>query len=607
MEFGTTSLSRTGIAHDSDLEKPGLTNNFAILVQQADEILSKFGEQFNSERPRLGALKSRFDEGRFHLAVLGQFKRGKSTLLNALIGYPLLPTSVVPLTAIPTFVEYGERIRIKIVFREDKPTEDFVGIEAWEAVSILQKFVTEDANPKNILGVEQVDIFFPAEFLQHGVVLIDTPGIGSTYTHNTQATLNFLPECDAALFVVSADPPLTEVEADFLTAVRSGIDRLFFIFNKIDYLNEAEKSVAISFFEKILKEKTGAGDHFVFCVSARNGLDAKATENHELWTESGMAELERYLIKFLAAEKLTTLLEALKKQAADIISNCSMRLSLTAASLKMPLTDLEQRIGVFDCELKRAETDRISTQDLLSGERKRSIAKLEQEAESLRLTSAKQLSNVVENSMIIMEEDDISEKLILDSIAEELTSYFDISSERLTRELGMLVKQTLRSHQLRVDELIEGIRKTASELFDIPYHAPDSDQAFETKRRPTWVLRKRVPSLPIIIPEETIDRLLPKAIRMARLKKRLSRQIASLVHHNVENLRWATLQNVNDAFHRFARMIDDRFKDTISATHGAIQTAYLKRKEHSEAIADEQTKTELAIKELSELIVILRR
>ena len=130
MEFGTTSLSRTGIAHDSDLEKPGLTNNFAILVQQADEILSKFGEQFNSERPRLGALKSRFDEGRFHLAVLGQFKRGKSTLLNALIGYPLLPTSVVPLTAIPTFVEYGERIRIKIVFREDKPTEDFVGIEA---------------------------------------------------------------------------------------------------------------------------------------------------------------------------------------------------------------------------------------------------------------------------------------------------------------------------------------------------------------------------------------------------------------------------------------------------------------------------------------------
>ncbi|MGD9818583.1 MAG: Dynamin family protein, partial [Desulfomonilaceae bacterium] len=410
-----------------------------------------------------------------------------------------------------------------------------------------------------------------------------------------------------ALFVVSADPPLTEVEADFLTAVRSGIDRLFFVFNKVDYLNESERLLATSFFENILQEKVGAKDHSIFCVSARNGLDAKATENHELWTESGMEQLERYLIKFLAADKLTTLFDALKKQAADIIADCSMRLSLTDASLKMPLTDLEQRIETFDVELKRAETDRISTQDLLTGERKRCIAKLEQEAESLRLTSAEQLLGVVESSMIILDGDDISEKLILDSIAEELTSYFDSSSERLIGEFGILIKQTLRPHQLRVDELIEGIRKTASELFDIPYHAPNSDQAFETKRRPTWVLRKRVPSLPIIIPEETIDRLLPKAIRMTRLKKRLSRQVASLVHHNVENLRWATLQNVNDAFHRFARMIDDRFTDTISATHGAIQAAFLKRKEHSEAISDELARTELAVKELSGLIVILRR
>ena len=54
----------------------------------------------------------------------------------------------------------------------------------------------------------------------HGQVLIDTPGIGSTFRHNAQATLNFLPQCDAALFLVSADPPITEVEVDFLKEVR---------------------------------------------------------------------------------------------------------------------------------------------------------------------------------------------------------------------------------------------------------------------------------------------------------------------------------------------------------------------------------------------------
>ena len=92
---------------------------------------------------------------------------------------------------------------------------------------IPEGFVTEEGNPKNRLGVEEVEILHPAPILQHGVVLIDTPGVGSTFTHNTRSTLNFLPQCDAALFVVSADPPLTEVETEFLKVVKSKVERLF--------------------------------------------------------------------------------------------------------------------------------------------------------------------------------------------------------------------------------------------------------------------------------------------------------------------------------------------------------------------------------------------
>jgi hypothetical protein len=67
-----------------------------------------------------------------------------------------------------------------------------------------------------------------------------------------------------------------------------------------------------------------------------------------------------------------------------------------------------------------------------------------------------------------------------------------------------------------------------------------------------------------------------------------------LVRHNVENLRWATLQNLNDAFHRFGLTLDQRFQETIAATHGAIQAAYTKRKEHAEAIVDEVERLESA-------------
>ena len=89
-------------------------------------------------------------------------------------------------------------------------------------------FVTENSNPKNLKGVLQVEITHPAAILRD-VVLIDTPGIGSTYRHNTEATMNFLPQCDAALFVISADPPIMEVEVTFLKEIRSRAAQVFLV------------------------------------------------------------------------------------------------------------------------------------------------------------------------------------------------------------------------------------------------------------------------------------------------------------------------------------------------------------------------------------------
>lgn len=108
------------------------------LPDRAAGLIGELGNDFSPEGERLAVLRERLVRERFHLAVLGQFKRGKSTLLNALLGETLLPTAVLPLTAIPTF------------------------------------------------------------------------------RHNTEATINFLSQCDAALFVVSADPPITEVQRDCL-------------------------------------------------------------------------------------------------------------------------------------------------------------------------------------------------------------------------------------------------------------------------------------------------------------------------------------------------------------------------------------------------------
>jgi hypothetical protein len=225
----------------------------------------------------------------------------------------------------------------------------------------------------------------------------------------------------------------------------------------------------------------------------------------------------------------------------------------------------------------------------------------------LRSRSIEHLEGVVEASFSAMKDGDVSEQAILDALAEEVTSFFQASADEVSGGFGLHVAETLRPHQQRADELIELIRKAAAELFEIPYHAPESSEAFEMKRRPYWVLRKRVPTLPIVVPEEALDKLLPAGLRVSRLKKRLSRQIDTLVRHNVENLRWATLQNMNDAFRRFGLTLDQRFQQTIEATHGAIEAAYVRRKEHAEAIAEDLARFEEAAGNLTEICAEIQK
>jgi ribosome biogenesis GTPase A len=221
--------------------------HLSSLLGKAVDTVSEIGPEFIRYGRKLSDLINRLSEGRFHLAVLGQFKRGKSTLLNALTGEPVLPVGVVPLTAAPTFIQFGVAPKISVRYRDGRPPEEFTGTSAAERCVYLARFVTEKGNPQNKRAIAEVQVDLPVPILAGGVVLIDTPGIGSTYRHNTTATLDFLQQCDAALFLVSADPPITEVELEFLQQVREKVPRLFFVLNKIDYLDGEELEEALSF------------------------------------------------------------------------------------------------------------------------------------------------------------------------------------------------------------------------------------------------------------------------------------------------------------------------------------------------------------------------
>jgi translation elongation factor EF-G len=431
------------------------------------------------------------------------------------------------------------------------------------------------------------------------VVLIDTPGIGSTFRHNTEATLNFLPQCDAALFLVSADPPITEVEVEFLRQVRSKVSRLFFILNKVDYLSDDDRKAALEFLRKVLTEQAGvSADAAIFCVSARQGLEARAKGNDGLWAASGMAQVERHLVGFLANEKAAALREAVGRKAADTLGEALMRLRLAMRSLQMPLDELQQRLALFEAKIDEARRQRVSAGDLLAGDSRRMHEFLEEHADHLRRQAREYLGGVVQEALACNGQ--AGEGEVQNALAEAIPGYFEHQAGETIDLFRDRMAQTLRPHQQRANELIESVRKTAAKLFDVPYHAPESADAFEMVRQPYWVTHKWSSTLSPI-PAGLIDRLLPASAHHRRIRKRLLVQVGELVVPNVESLRWAMFQSIDHTFTRFGSSLDARLAETVEATHGAIRAAMERRRSHSEATAKEASLLDAAATELERL------
>ena len=143
-----------------------------------------------------------------------------------------------------TVLGYGEQLNIEVLFQN--------GERRRISQPELVEYITEKGNPRNQKGVREVDIAYPSDYLKDGVRVIDTPGVGSVYSHNTEVAYNYLPQVDAAIFVVTVDPPLSAAEQEFLKDIREYVHKLFFVLNKIDYVEEAERQEALEFTTQVL-------------------------------------------------------------------------------------------------------------------------------------------------------------------------------------------------------------------------------------------------------------------------------------------------------------------------------------------------------------------
>jgi len=164
---------------------PGCDNDGAARMLCLATLAAELGTNRVADEAR--ELAARIAEGRFYVACVGQFKRGKSTLINALVGEPILPIGLVPVTTVPTVVRFGEEPRARVQ----------AGDGSWGEIGVsdLRQYVSEEYNPENAKAVNGVEVFVPSPLLAAGMRLVDTPGLGSVFSGNTTTTEAFIHRC----------------------------------------------------------------------------------------------------------------------------------------------------------------------------------------------------------------------------------------------------------------------------------------------------------------------------------------------------------------------------------------------------------------------------
>jgi small GTP-binding protein len=269
------------------------------------------GTQRESLQAEIRTLFARLAEDRFNLVVVGRFNRGKTSLMNALLGSDRLPTGILPLTSVITTVVYGTTERVLVKFRETR-------LDSEIALDALAGYITQEHNPGNVRRVETAEVQLPEEILRRGFHMIDTPGLGSHIAENTRTTERFLPEADAFVLVTSYESPVSEEELAVLHTASTSFRRVFVVINKQDTVSDVDRVTVQQYVRERLRSIFGEECPAVFSVSARDGLEAKRKGDSAGLAQSGITALELALTSFMLEEKRAVFLSGMCERMIDL-------------------------------------------------------------------------------------------------------------------------------------------------------------------------------------------------------------------------------------------------------------------------------------------------
>ena len=307
------------------------------------------------ERPDLGArlqhTRKRLADPNVRVLVVGEFKQGKSQLVNALVNAPVCPVDDDLATAVPTEVRFADDPVVTLVWEtgEQRPAR-----RSEVPVEQLADYVSEAGNPDNRKGLSRAEVGLPRKLLVDGLVLVDTPGVGGLGSTHSAATMATLPTADAVLLVSDASQEYTAPELEFLAAAVRLCPTVAGVLTKTDLYPHWRRIAELDRGHLAAAEIPAR----LFPVSSALRLQASRTRDTDLNAESGFSEL----ITFLHNDVLARADELDRRSTSQDVIAVAEQL---AASMRAELAAQQEpeHAGALIAELKQAESRATALKD----------------------------------------------------------------------------------------------------------------------------------------------------------------------------------------------------------------------------------------------------
>lgn len=419
----------------------------------------KLGEK----EKKLSFFEDRLRRGRTVVVVCGEFKRGKSSFINALIEEPeLCPVDIDITTNMATQIQYSIKEYARVHFRKETGKNPLI-----IAKSEISRYVTEQDNKENKEEVQLVEIGIPKEKLNKNLmVIVDTPGVGSLNAKHSEVTAAYLSSADVLLFVCDATAPLTTAELDFIKRASKYCENIYYILTKIDMVR-GWRTVEEENRRKIAQSLGKAEENVkIFPVSSLNKIDYIKTGDEESLEDSKFKALENSIQKDLGSSIARNILLIPLLMAKNDTSAIKKSLTLQYQTFQQGTVEkkkiIEEKLAAINEEYKALQKSNSKWQLIFSDN---------------SMEIKRKMRKVINDGFLSLEKD-LKEKVKDESFRsnpETVNSYIKNNVFDIMRDGDDILNEEIKEMQQRIAELLgKEIDITLSDLSGLEITEVDS-------------------------------------------------------------------------------------------------------------------------------------